>query len=83
MKNYTDEFAVDSPLNSTTLNIVCIYLVITFILCVTLNSILLLIFVRYKKLRKRHNILIFIITLLNLIASVQFPIVIHSSFEQK
>ena len=81
--NKTDEFALDSPLSQLTLYLIGIYLVIVFVACVALNATLLLIFLRHKKLRNRLNMLVFIITLLNLMASVQFPFVIHSAFEQR
>ena len=72
-----------SPLNTSVLNLIGIYSVMIFILCVLTNSLLLLVFNRYKKLRTPLNQLIMIMTIFNLICSVQFPFVIHSHFNHK
>jgi hypothetical protein len=72
-----------SPVSSLYTNLFGIYLVIIFISCIILNSILLLVFYRNKELRIPFNMLIIVITYLNLFSTPQFPFVIHSSFSQK
>lgn len=72
-----------SPINSIVLDFVGVYLIIVFLLCIVVNSLLLYVFVRYKKTRTALNKLIFIMTAFNLFGSIQFPFVIHSSFVHK
>jgi hypothetical protein len=72
-----------SPLNSLYTNLFGIYLIIIFLLCIILNSILLFVFYRNKELRIPFNILIMVITFLNLLSTIQFPFVIHSNFSHK
>ena len=72
-----------SPINSIVLDFVGVYLIIVFLLCIVVNSLLLYVFVRYKKTRTALNKLIFIMTTFNLFGSIQFPFVIHSSFVHK
>lgn len=74
---------VDSPLNRAALELIGFYLVANFILCITVNSILLLVFIRYKKIRTPLNQLIMVMTIFNLIGSIQFPFVIHSHMSYK
>ena len=83
MNTTNDTFSLQSPLARSILLPLGVYLVITFILCIHLNATLLYIFYRYRKLQTPVNKLICIVTLFNLIASAQFPIVIHSTFEQR
>ena len=72
-----------SPLSNFVLNLVGIYLTIIFISSILLNSLLLLVFIRYKKTRTPLNQLIMIMTIFNLIGSIQFPFVIQSHFVNK
>lgn len=74
MNTTNDTFSLQSPLARSILLPVGVYLVFTL---------LLYLFYRYRKLQTPVNKLICIITLFNLIASAQFPIVIHSTFEQR
>ncbi len=77
------DFNQTSPFSSLYTNSFGIYLIIVFILCIILNSILLLVFYRNKELITPYNMLIIVITYLNLFSTPQFPFVIHSSFSQK
>ena len=72
-----------SPIDSLILDLVAAYLVLTFLLCVTINSALLYVFARYPKIRTSYNKLIMVMTAFNLFGSVQFPFVIHSHFVYK
>jgi hypothetical protein len=72
-----------SPIDETTLNLIGIYLSICFLLCVSLNFLILLIFYKYKELRIPLNIFIITISACNLIASIQFPFEIYSNFQHK
>ncbi len=91
MNNHIISFDLDkfnfnessSPLNSLYTNLFGVYLIIIFLLCIILNSILLFVFYRNKELRIPFNILIMVITFLNLLSTIQFPFVIHSSFSHK
>jgi hypothetical protein len=81
-----DSFNFDnhsSPISELWTRIFGFYLIIVFILCIILNSILLLVFYRNKELRIPFNMLIMFITSLNLLSTIQFPFVIHSSFSHK
>jgi len=81
-----DSFNFDnhiSPINEFWTKIFGIYLIVVFILCLILNSILLLVFYRNKELRIPFNMLIMFITSLNLLSTIQFPFVIHSSFSHR
>ena len=73
----------NSPLNSFTLNLICVYLTIMMILCIVFNSLLLIIFIRYKDIRNIFNVFIIAVSSLNLFGSLVFPFAIHSSFHQK
>jgi len=72
-----------SPIKKFWTSIFGIYLIIIFLLCIILNSILLLVFYRNKELRIPFNMLIMSITFLNLFSTIQFPFVIHSNFSHK
>ncbi len=72
-----------SPISEFWTRIFGIYLVVVFLLCLILNSILLAVFCRNKELRIPFNLLIMFITSLNLFSTIQFPFVIHSSFSHK
>lgn len=74
---------LQSPLNETTLKIFGSYLIIMFMLCMVLNTVLLLIFILNKELRIPFNMTIIMITSINLLSTIQFPLVIHSSFSSK
>jgi hypothetical protein len=75
-----DEF---SPISKFWTTLFGLYLVVVFILCLVLNSTLLLVFFRNKELRIPFNMLIIVITSLNLLTTIQFPLVIHSSFSRR
>lgn len=70
---------IKSPIDEQILNVVGAYLIITFFFCVVLNSLLLLVFIKYKKLRTPLNELIVVLTFVNLLGSIQFPLVIQSN----
>ena len=57
---YIDKFNTKSPINESILNIIGYYLIVCCFLCLLLNSILLLVFIRCKELRIPLNL--FIIT---------------------
>jgi hypothetical protein len=72
-----------SPIDPKTLNLIGVYLVILFLLCILFNSIVLFMFLRHKELRIPLNTLIISMTLHNLITSIQYPFLIHSTFNQR
>ena len=72
-----------SPISKELTTIFGFYLIIIFLLCIILNSTLLLVFYKSKKLRTPFNMLIIVITFLNLLSTIQFPFVIHSNFSQR
>jgi hypothetical protein len=72
-----------SPISEFWTRIFGIYLVVVFLLCILLNSTLLLVFYYNKELRIPFNMLIMVITSLNLLSTIQFPFVIHSTFSHK
>ena len=80
-----DSFQFDrfSPVSKFWTTLFGLYLVVIFMLCLVLNSTLLLVFFRNKELRIPFNMLIIVITSLNLLSTIQFPLVIHSSFSQR
>ena len=78
-----NDFDKISPLNPVFLNIIGIYFVIIFLLCIFFNSTLLLIFIRHSELRIRLNIIIITITIFNLLGSTVFPVLINSTFNHK
>jgi hypothetical protein len=82
MKNYIVEQKI-SPINKELLNIIGSYLFILFLLCILVNTQLLIIFVRFKQLRTSLNKLIIVLTAFNLFGSIQFPFLIHSNFVHK
>ena len=77
------DFNQTSAFSSLYTNSFGIYLIIVLILCIILNPILLLVFYRNKELITPYNMLIIVITYVNLFSIPQFPFVIHSSFSQK
>ena len=72
-----------SPLDGSTLNLIGIYLILVFTLCVFFNFKLLRLFVKCKDLRNVFNLFIIAVSSLNLAGSVVFPFTIHSSFNKK
>ena len=82
MKNYITEPKI-SPINKELLNIIGTYLFILFLLCILVNTQLLVIFARFKQLRTSLNKLIIVLTAFNLLGSCVFPFVIHSNFVHK
>ena len=72
-----------SPLSEFVLYGIGSYYLMMFMLSLLFNLTLILIFIRYSKLRIRRNIFIFIITIFNLLGSIVFPILIHSNFNHK
>lgn len=72
-----------SPIDPFILNIIGVYLCLTLFICLLFNTILLIIFIRFKELRNKFNIFIMGITTLNVIGSIEIPFVIYSSFKAK
>lgn len=72
-----------SPLDPFTLNLIGIYLTVIMTLCVAFNSLLLVLFIRFKDMRNIFNIFIIAVSALNLVGSFAFPFAIHSSFKQR
>ncbi len=72
-----------SPINPQILNAIGIYMLTLFLLCILVNTLLLVIFARYKELRTLLNRLIIVLTAFNLLGSIEFPFVIHSNFVHK
>ena len=56
---FTDKIKI-SPINDLILNLVGVYLVIVFLLCIIVNTLLLVVFARFKQLRTTLNKLIMI-----------------------
>jgi hypothetical protein len=76
---YIDLYEMQSSVDCGTLNIIGWYCIAVMILSVLLNSIILIVFVRYKEMRSPINTLVGSLTFLNLIGSVlEFPFVIIS-----
>ena len=75
---------VISPVNKHILTISVIYLILILFLCVILNTLLLVVYYKHKKiLQTRLNQIIMIMTLFNLIGSIQFPFLIDSFMLKK
>lgn len=74
---------ISIEIDGLTLKIVGSFLILSLILNVVLNSTLLLVFYRYRKLRTPVNMLIIVTTIFNLFGSVQFPFVIYSNIVNK
>lgn len=72
-----------SPIGSITLKIIGFCLILNLILSLKFNALLLLTFIRCKKLRNKYNFFIITITIFNLIGCIEMPFVIHSSFKAK
>ena len=93
MDYYNNSYSIDldtfnfetnlSPISEFWTRIFGIYLLVVFLLCIILNSILLAVFYRNKELRIPFNMLIMFTTFLNLFSTIQFPFVIHSNFSHK
>jgi hypothetical protein len=93
MDYYNNSYSIDldtfnfdtnlSPISEFWTRIFGIYLLVVFLLCIILNSILLAVFYRNKELRIPFNMLIMFTTFLNLFSTIQFPFVIHSSFSHR
>jgi hypothetical protein len=81
--NQTDEFNEISPLDDDLLNVIGYYLIACFCLCVLSNSVLLIIFIRYKELRVALNLFTITISICNLLSSIQFPFIIDSTFNHR
>lgn len=65
-----------SPNNKLIQKFFAVYLLLVFILCLIINTLLILVFVQYKKTRTPLNNIVLMITVINLLGSIQF--VIHS-----
>ena len=74
---------VISPVNKHILTISVIYLILILFLSVILNTLLLVIYYTNKKIRTPLNQIIIIMTLFNLIGSIQFPFLIDSFMLKK
>jgi hypothetical protein len=75
---------VISPVNKHILTVSVIYLILILFLCVILNTLLLVVYYKHKKiLQTRLNQIIMIMTLFNLIGSIQFPFLIDSFMLKK
>ena len=72
-----------SSFNDTVQFIGGIYLMIIMVLGIVLNSLLLLVFIRFKRTRTALNNVIFAMTAINLFGCTQFPFVIYSHFVHK
>ncbi len=72
-----------SPSNHFGLNLAGYYLIFVFLVGFLSNFILILVFLRYNLIKFSLNRLIFVMTVFNLIGTVQFPFVIVSNFEHK
>ena len=72
-----------SPVNDLLLDMNGVYLLIVLLLSIFANGMLLLVFIRFEKLRTPFNMLIFVMTAFNLGGSVVFPFIIHASFSHK
>jgi hypothetical protein len=74
---------VISPVNKHVLMISGIYLILILLICIILNTLLLAIYCKHKKIRTSLNQIIMLMTLFNLIGSIQFPFIIDSFFVTK
>ena len=72
-----------SPIDSVTLRVIGVYLTLIMVLCIIFNSLLLVMFFRFKDIRNIFNVFIIAVSTLNLLGSFAFPFAIHSSFNQK
>ena len=72
-----------SPVNKHVLMVSGIYLILILLICIILNTLLLVIYCKHKKIRTSLNQIIMLMTLFNLIGSVQFPFIIDSFFVKK
>ena len=79
MTNNAEIVQISIQIDGLTLKIVGSYLILSLILNVILNSTLLLVFYRYRKLRTPLNMLIIVTTIFNMFGSVQFPFIIYSN----
>ena len=83
MNKLEDQEIKISPINGKILNTIGVFLFMIFLLCIFVNTQLLVIFVRFKQLRTALNKLIIVLTAFNLLGSCVFPFVIHSNFVHK
>jgi Na+-driven multidrug efflux pump len=74
---------VISPVNKHVLMISGIYLILILLICIILNTLLLVIYCKHKQIRTSLNQIIMLMTLFNLIGSIQFPFIIDSFFVKK
>ena len=73
-----------SPIECYKLQLIGVYCILMLMLAVCFNSLLLLVFVRYKSLRTMMNMFVLTNTLLNLVGSIlEFSLVIPSNFACK
>jgi hypothetical protein len=83
MTKLEDQEIKISPINGKILNTIGVFLFMIFLLCILVNTQLLVIFARFKQLRTSLNKLIIVLTAFNLLGSCVFPFVIHSNFVHK
>jgi len=72
-----------SPINGKILDIIGVYLLTIFVMGLFVNTLLLVVFARFKQLRTSLNKLILVLTAFNLLGSLELPFVIHSSLVHK
>ena len=60
-----------------------IYLTLTMVVSIVLNGLLLLVLIRFEKMRTSLNNVIIVITVFNLFGCIQFPALIYSHFVHK
>lgn len=79
-----NKFGITSPIECYKLKIIALYCLILLILSLIFNSLLILVFMRYRKLLTTLNMFILTLTILNLIASIiEFSFVIPSNYSCK
>lgn len=72
---------IKSPISCVHLRIVCAVCVLMALTSVTFNSLLLVFFIKYKKLRTRLNVFVVAITILNLIGTFsEFSFILPSTY---
>ncbi|CAF1098983.1 unnamed protein product, partial [Brachionus calyciflorus] len=76
-----ESFGQISPIKCIYLNIISLFLIILFIVSVCFNSILLWVFIKTKELQSPLNLIMIVLTVLNLIASLtEMPIIIVANY---
>ena len=79
--NQTDLFSRQSPISCYKLNMLSAYCFLILILSLIFNTMLLRVFHLYKRLRTSINVIIIVLTYLNLIGSIiEMPFVILSNY---